>query len=96
MPLPDSIIEVLVVFRPLFTTPTWRKLMTSLTGTLLAKGRRTVAAALRHRQQHGGQLEQLPSRAQPSAMVSPSSEPPTALAHCRNLRASRRLRGSGH
>lgn len=47
MPLPDPIIEVLAVFRPLFTTPTWRKLMILLTGTLLAKGRRTVAAALR-------------------------------------------------
>jgi hypothetical protein len=48
MPLPDPIIEVLVAFRPLFTAPTWRKLMTLLTGTLLAHGRRTVAAALRH------------------------------------------------
>ena len=47
MPLPDPIIEVLTVFRPLFTTPTWRKVMTLLTGTLLAHGRRTVAAALR-------------------------------------------------
>lgn len=47
MPLPDSIIEVLAVFRPLFTAPTWRKLMMLLTGTLLAHGRRTVAAALR-------------------------------------------------
>jgi DDE superfamily endonuclease len=47
MPLPASIIEVLTTFRPLFTTPTWRKLMTLLTGTLLAQGRRTVAAALR-------------------------------------------------
>ena len=47
MPLPDPIIEVLAVFRPLFTAPTWRKLMTLLTGTLLARGRRTVAAALR-------------------------------------------------
>lgn len=36
MPLPDSIIEVLAVFRPFFTAPTWRKLMTLLTGTLLA------------------------------------------------------------
>jgi len=49
MPLPDPIIEVLTVFRPLFTAPTWRKLMTLLTGTLLAQGRRTVAAALRAR-----------------------------------------------
>jgi DDE superfamily endonuclease len=47
MPLPDSIIEVLTVFRPLFTAPTWRKLMTLLTGTRLSQGRRTVAAALR-------------------------------------------------
>jgi hypothetical protein len=47
MPLPDSIIEVLTVFRPLFTAPTWRKQMTLLSGTLLAQGRRTVAAALR-------------------------------------------------
>jgi hypothetical protein len=47
MPLPDPIIEVLTTFRPLFTAPTWRKLMTLLTGTLLARGRRTVAAALR-------------------------------------------------
>ena len=48
MPLPDPIIEVLAAFRPLFTAPTWRKLMTLLTGTLLAHGRRTVAGALRH------------------------------------------------
>lgn len=47
MPLPARIIEVLTVFRPLFTAPTWRKLMILLTGTLLARGRRTVAAALR-------------------------------------------------
>src|SRR5437764_5332728 len=47
MPLPDSILEVLMAFRPLFTAPTLRKLMMLLTGTLLAHGRRTVAAALR-------------------------------------------------
>lgn len=47
MPLPDTIREVLTVFRPLFTAPTWRKLMTLLTGTLLAQGPRTVTAALR-------------------------------------------------
>jgi len=47
MPLPDPIIEVLTVFRPLFPAPTWRKLMILLSGTLLARGRRTVAAALR-------------------------------------------------
>ena len=47
MPLPDPIREVLAIFRPWFTDPTWRKLMTLLTGTLLAQGHRTVAAALR-------------------------------------------------
>jgi DDE superfamily endonuclease len=47
MPHSDPIIEVLTAFRPLFTAPTWRKLMTLLTGTLLARGRRTVTAALR-------------------------------------------------
>ena len=47
MPLPQAIITVLAPFRPLFTAPTWRKLMTLLTGTLLAHGRRTVCSALR-------------------------------------------------
>ena len=48
MPLPDPIIEVLTIFRPCFTAPTWRNRMLLLTGTLLARGRRTVTAALRH------------------------------------------------
>jgi hypothetical protein len=48
MPFPDPIIEVLMTFRPLFTAPTWRKLMILLTGTRLSHGRRTVATALRH------------------------------------------------
>jgi hypothetical protein len=30
----------------MFTAPTWKKMMTLLTGTLLARGRRTVTAAL--------------------------------------------------
>ncbi len=47
MPLPDPIIEVLAHFRPLFTAPTWRKMMVLLTGTMLAHGRHTVTAALR-------------------------------------------------
>jgi hypothetical protein len=48
MPLPAPIREVLAHFRPLFTAPTWRKMMVLLTGTLLAHGRRTVTTALRH------------------------------------------------
>jgi hypothetical protein len=42
----DPIIPILAHFRPLFTAPTWKKMMTLLTGTLLARGRRTVTAAL--------------------------------------------------
>ena len=49
MPLPETILTVVAPFRPLFSAPTWRKLMTLLTGTLLAQGRRTVCAALRLR-----------------------------------------------
>ena len=48
MPFPAPIIEVLASFRPLFTAPTWKKLMVLLTDTLLAHGRRTVTTALRH------------------------------------------------
>lgn len=90
MPLPDSIIEVLIVFRPLFTAPTWRKLMMLLTGTLLAQGRRTVAAALRASgngmapnwsSDHSGP--------QPCSLVSSGGEPPAAPAHRRNVCASR-------
>ena len=47
MALPQAILTVVAPFRPLFTAPTWRKLMILLTGTLLAHGRRTVCAALR-------------------------------------------------
>lgn len=47
MPLPDPMREVLAVFRPLCPALTWRKRMIVLTGTVLAQGRRTVAAALR-------------------------------------------------
>jgi hypothetical protein len=47
MPLPEAILTVVAPFRPLFTAPTWRKLMTLLAGTLLAHGPRTVCSALR-------------------------------------------------
>jgi hypothetical protein len=47
MTLPDAILSVVAPFGPLFTAPAWRKLMTLLTGTRLAHGRRTVCAALR-------------------------------------------------
>lgn len=47
MSLPAAIIVVLTHFEPCFTQPTWRKAIVLLVGTFLARGRRTVAAALR-------------------------------------------------
>ena len=47
MSLPIAIIAVLGHFEPLFTQPTWRKACLLIIGTLLGRGRRTVAAALR-------------------------------------------------
>lgn len=46
MPCSDPIIALLEPFRPLFTAPTWKNLLVLLRGTLLARGRRTVTAAL--------------------------------------------------
>jgi DDE superfamily endonuclease len=46
MPRTDPIISMLEPFRCVFTAPTWRKMLTLLRGTLLARGRRTVTAAL--------------------------------------------------
>jgi hypothetical protein len=47
MSLPAPIIQVLQHFRPAFTRPTWDKALVLLVGTILARGRRTVTAALK-------------------------------------------------
>jgi hypothetical protein len=47
VPCTASIIDMLEPFRGLFTAPTWKKMLTLLRGTLLARGRRTVTVALR-------------------------------------------------
>jgi hypothetical protein len=47
MSLPNPIIQVLQHFRPAFTRPTWDKALVLVIGTLLARGRRTVTAALK-------------------------------------------------
>ncbi len=47
MSLPLAIIAVLAHFEPVFTRATWRKALVLCMGTLLARGRRTVAVALR-------------------------------------------------
>ena len=39
---------LLAPFQSLFSAPTWRKVQRLIVGTLLAHGRRTVTAALRH------------------------------------------------
>src|ERR1700757_858677 len=97
MPLSDPMREVLTAFQPLFTAPTWRKLMTLLTGTLLARGRRTVAAALRASgNEQATNWSLCASGAQPSTLVSVGGESPIAPADRRDVCASRRLCGSGH
>jgi hypothetical protein len=46
MPCTTPIITLLEPFRCVFTAPTWKKMLTLLRGTLLARGRRTVTTAL--------------------------------------------------
>ena len=47
MSLSPEIVTVLAIFQSAFTCPTWEKAQVLIIGTLLARGRRTVAAALR-------------------------------------------------
>ncbi len=47
MSLSPEILSVLAIFQSAFTSPTWDKAQVLLIGTLLARGRRTVTAALR-------------------------------------------------
>ena len=47
MSLPRPILSVLEAFRPEFTPRTWARVVPIALGTILARGRRTVAAALR-------------------------------------------------
>lgn len=45
--LPAELLNLIVVFQPLFTKPTWEHAQTLLLGALLARGKRTVTACLR-------------------------------------------------
>jgi hypothetical protein len=47
MSLPTPIIQMLQHFRPAFTRPSWSKALVLVVGTILARGRRTVTAALK-------------------------------------------------
>jgi hypothetical protein len=54
MSLSEPMTTVLRRFEPAFPQPTWRKVQVLMAGTLLARGRRTVAAALRQMGLHDG------------------------------------------
>jgi DDE superfamily endonuclease len=45
--LSRPLLHILSPFRPAFTRPTWRNMLVLVEGALLARGRRTVTAALR-------------------------------------------------
>ena len=96
MPFPDPSIEVLTAFRPVFTAPTWRKLMIELAWN--APDPRTPyrrSRPAREWQQYGGQLESLSSGAQPSTLVSVGGESSIAPTDRQDVCASRSLCGSG-
>ena len=46
-PLPPPMVPLLQVFAPAFSRPTFARALVLLCGTLLASGRRTMAAVLR-------------------------------------------------
>lgn len=73
MSLPRPILTVLAHFEPLFTTPTWKKVVILLVGTMLARGRRTVTAALRQMglqmDPHFSRFHQVLNRARWSPLV---------------------------
>ncbi len=45
--MPALIISLMMPFRGFFTAPVWEHVLTLITGTVLAPGKRTVSAALR-------------------------------------------------
>jgi hypothetical protein len=67
MSLPGSLLPALDAFRPEFNPRTWARAVTLLLGTILARGRRTVAAALRpmglHDDPHSSSYHQVFNRA---------------------------------
>src|SRR5436190_20076676 len=69
MSFPGPIISILAHFEPLFTTPTWKKVVILLIGTVLARGRRTVTAALRQMDSHFSSFHQVLNRARWSPLA---------------------------
>lgn len=77
MSLPEPIIALLASFQPVFTNPTWQKVLVLLIGTLLARGRRTVTVALR---QMG--LEQTPQFSKYHHLLNRAQWSPIQLSRC--------------
>jgi hypothetical protein len=77
MSLPEPIITLLSHFQFAFTAPTWQKMLTLLTGTLLARGRRTVTIALR---QMG--LEEIPHFSTYHHLLNRARWSPMQLSRC--------------
>ena len=86
-PRPTLILAVLEAFRPEFTPRTWARVVTLILGTILARGRRTVAAALRQMGLHDdpdfSSYHQVFNRA---AWSPRRARPPAALGRDRGLR----------
>ena len=71
---------LLAPFQSLFSALTWRKVQRLIIGTLLACGRRTVTAALRHTGHEDTPVVQsLPSGVQPGPMVRSQRQPLSAV-----------------
>ena len=72
MALSQPIMSVLCEFESAFSQPTWSKGQVLIIGTLFARGRRTVTAALRqmglHEASHFGLYHQVLNRARWSAL----------------------------
>jgi hypothetical protein len=77
MSLPEPIRTLLSHFQFAFTAPTWQKMLTLLTGTLLARGRRTVTIALR---QMG--LEEIPHFSTDHPRLNRARWSPMQLSRC--------------
>jgi DDE superfamily endonuclease len=73
MSLSEPIMSVLCEFESAFSQPTWRKMQVLIVGTLLARGRRTVTAALRqmglHEASHFSLYHHVINRARWSALT---------------------------
>jgi hypothetical protein len=96
MPCSDPIVALLTAFRPLFSSPTWKKVLVLFRGPLLAHGRRTVTAALwqtgQERDLHFSASHQVLNR----ALVTAEGESPAPLPDPGDLCPGGREAGYGH